>query len=80
MKCENNECFEEEATVYVVEVSRKDHNLPEVIEAKKKEIKNLEDYDTFEEVADEGQEKITSCSIITKKEKHDGQKMDYKAC
>ena len=36
-------------------------------------------YETFEEVEDEGQEAIGSRWIVTKKEKHDGQKQMYKA-
>ena len=47
---------------------------PEVKLAKKNEIKNLTDYETFEEVKDEGQEIIRSCWVITVKEKHDSQK------
>ena len=35
-------------------------------------------YDIFEEVNDEGQETISSRWVITKKEKADGQKADYK--
>merc|ERR1712112_255644 len=57
----------------------KEHGKPEVKEAKEKEIKNLEMYETFEEVEDVGQEKIGSRWIVTKKEKHDGQKQLYKA-
>ena len=43
------------------------------------EIKNLEDYETFELVEDIGQETIGSRWVVTKKEKHDGQKTQYKA-
>ena len=53
--------------------------MVEVVEAKKKEMQNLKDYDTFEEVIDRGQDRITSRWIITKKQKHDGQKCIYKA-
>ena len=66
-------------TTYVVEVPVKLHNAPEVIEAKDKEVTNLTDYDTFEEVEDTGQEKIGSRWVITEKEKHDGQKSQIKA-
>ena len=38
------------------------------------EIRNHKDYDTFEEVPDEGQETIGSHWVITQKEKHYGQK------
>ena len=43
------------------------------------EIKNLQDYETFEEVKDEGQEMLGSRWVITEKEKHDGQKQKCKA-
>ena len=43
-----------------------------------KEIKNLEDYEVFVEIVDEGQETIGSCWVITQKEKHNGQKTEYK--
>ena len=75
----NGECFDEESTVFVVEVPLKDHNKPEVIEAKENEVKNLEDYDTFEDAFDEAQEKVGSRWVITRKEKHDGQKTQFKA-
>ena len=63
-----------ENSIYGVEVPVKDHRKPEVIEAKEKEIQNLETYEIFEEVDDKGQETIESRWIITEKEKHDGQK------
>ena len=47
--------------------------------AKKNKIKNLMNYETFEEVKDEGQEEIRSHWVVTQKEKHDGQKQPYKA-
>ena len=56
-----------------------EHKRHEVKEAKIKEIKNLEDNKTFELVEDVGQETIGSCWVITKKEKYDGQKTEYKA-
>ena len=57
----------------------REHGKPEVIQAKNNEIKNLETYETFEEVDDIGQETIGSRWIVTEKEKHDGQKQNYKA-
>ena len=56
---QNSKCFDP-FTIYVVEVPSKDHNTPEVIDAKEKEIKNLKDFDTFEEIEDEGQKKVGS--------------------
>ena len=56
----------------------KEHKKPEVIEAKAKEIENLEKYGVFEEVKYEGQETVGSRWVITKKEKADGQKQNFK--
>ena len=53
MKIENTECFDDVA-IYTVEVQVKEHKRPEVIEAKDKEIGNLEKYGIFEEVENEG--------------------------
>ena len=47
-------------SIYLVEVPVKDHAEPEGIDAKEKEIQNLETYETFEEVDDIGQETIGS--------------------
>ena len=66
-------------TTFVVEVPVKDHKNPEIVAAKSKEAENLRDFDTYEEVKDEGQTKIGSRWVITKKESHDGQKTNYKA-
>ena len=73
MKMENSECYDGEITTYVVELPVRQHKRPEVIEAKEIEMKNLKDYDTFEEVEDFGQERITSRWVITVKEAHEGQ-------
>ena len=72
------ECLDEEISVHVVEVPVKEHGKPEVIEAKAAEIKNLESFGTFEEVADVGQSTIGSRWIITRKEAHDNQKKKCK--
>ena len=78
LKVENNEWFED-ITTYVVELLIKEDGKEEVLEANEKEMENLKLYETFQEVEDIGQEKIGSRWVITKKEKHDGQKSDYKA-
>ena len=52
MKMENLECFDE-MTIYTVVVPVREHKKPEIIEAKQKEIENLEKYGVFEEVEDE---------------------------
>ena len=74
---ENSECFDE-ITTYVVEVPVREHKMQEVLEAKERELDNLMKYGVFEEVDDVGQETIGSRWVITKKEKADGQKTDYK--
>ena len=78
MTKQNSECFDP-FTIYVVEVPKKEHGTPEVVEAKEKEIRNLKDFDTFEEVEDEGQKTVGSRWVVTKKENHDGQKTACKA-
>merc|ERR1711905_65956 len=77
LQMENTECYDDIA-VFAVEVPSKEHKRPEVLEAKDREIENLEKYEVFEEVDDIGQETIGSRWVITKKEKSDGQKCDYK--
>ena len=57
-------CFLENS-IFVVELPVKEYGKPEVIEAKEKEIENLETYETFEEVDDIGQETIGSRWIVT---------------
>ena len=47
--------------------------------AKKAKVKNLQDYETFVEVKDEGQTKVGSRWVITDKEQHDSQKTKVKA-
>ena len=79
MLVENNECYNDEITTYVVELPVSQHNTPEVHAAKAIEIQNLNDYETFEEVEDCGQERISSRWVITVKEAHDGQKTKCKA-
>lgn len=61
-------------TIYIVELPLSEHRGPEVKAAKMTKIKNLMDYDDFEEVQDIGQETIGSRWVITWKEKHDEQK------
>ena len=39
----------------------------------------MRDYETFEEVLDEGQDTVGSRWVVTRKEKHDGQKTQCKA-
>ena len=63
---------------YVVELPVKEHNRPDVLEAKRKEVENLEKYNVFEKVKNEGQETIGTRWVITAKESHDGQKTGTK--
>ena len=64
LRIENSVCFSEYCT-YVIELPVSEHWRPEEKLAKQKEIENLMDYQTFEEVADEGQNVIGSCWVIT---------------
>ena len=75
---DKNECFSEEIVPYVVELPRSKQNTPEVKEAKDVEMRNLLDYETFDEVEDIGQERITGRWVVTVKENHDRQKTKYK--
>ena len=59
MQVENSEYFDE-LTIFTVEALVREHKKPEVIEAKQKEIENLEKYGVFEEVEDEGQDPVDS--------------------
>ena len=68
-----------DACTYTVELPISEHWRPEVKVAKKAEVKNLQDYETFMEVKDEGQTKVGSRWVITKKEQHDGQKTKVNA-
>ena len=68
MTAEQRENFENYA-VYTVEIPSKDQNMPEINEAKYKEIENLIKFDVFEEVDDCGQERISSRWVVTQKEK-----------
>ena len=77
LKVENTECFDD-ISIYIVEVPVREHKMPEVIEAKEKEIENLEKYGVFEEVQDLCQVAVGSRWVITKKDKADGQKKNVK--
>ena len=59
LKIENTEYFDD-ISIYTVEVLGREHKMPEVIEAKEKELENLEKYGVFEEVQDVGQETLGS--------------------
>ena len=67
-----------ENTVFVVEVPVSEHSQPEVKAAKVKEMHNLEDYETFKLMEDVFHICIGSYLVITGKEKHDGQKTEFK--
>ena len=53
---------------YVVFVPRKDHHLPEVIAAKQKELQHFKDYKVYRSVPDNGQPRISSGWVVTRKE------------
>ena len=62
----------------VVEIPVKEHGRAECVEAKKTEMNNLINFDTFEEVTDIGQPMIQSRWILTEKQAHNGQKKKVK--
>ena len=66
MKIENTKCFDY-VTIYTVEVPVQEHKRPEVIEAKDKEIENLEKYGVFEEVLIEEHEMVGSRQMARNK-------------
>ena len=70
LQIENTECFDD-VSIDTVEEPVREHKTPEVVEAKQKELENLEKYEVFEEVKYEGQETVGSRWVITKKEKAD---------
>ena len=74
-----NSVFFPDTCSYVIELPVSEHWKPEVKATKRNEIKNLTDYDTFEEVQDKGQDMIGSQWVKTQKKKHDGQKQACKA-
>ena len=65
--------------IFIVELPVSKHGTPKANQAKQTEVKNLMDYNVFEDVKDEGQETIGSRWVVTEKEKHDGQKLQTKA-
>ena len=69
--------------MFVVQLPVAEHDRTEVIEAKKNEIKNLEDFGTFDEVNENEippeSSVIGSRWVVTEKEGHDGQKQKIKA-
>ena len=68
-----------EMCTYTVELPTSEHWRPEVKVAKRAEIKNLQDTETFVEVKDECQTRVGSRWVITEKEQHNGQKTKVKA-
>ena len=55
LQIENTEFFDD-ISIYTVEVPVREHKTPEEVEAKQKELENLEKYKVFEEVKYKGQE------------------------
>ena len=65
--------------VFAVEIPKKDYENPEVKSVMREELEKWEKFDAYEWVDDVGQEIIDTRRVVTKKELHDGQKVDYKA-
>ena len=72
MRVDNREYFFYYVEICTVEVPVKEHKRVEVVEAKEKELENLEKYGMFEKVDDEGQETVGSRWVITRKAKLQG--------
>lgn len=51
--------------IFILKLPVSDHKYPKVLEAKLKEVKNLEDNEVFEKIVDDGQETIGSQWVIT---------------
>ena len=60
--------------IMTVEIPVKEHGRLDCVEAKQTELQNLLNFDTFEEVEDNGQITIQSRWVLTEKQAHDGQK------
>ena len=71
--------IETPVVIYSVELSVKEHNRVDVLEAKRKEIENLKSYGVYEKVDDKGQVTVGARWVITEKQGHDGQKTKVKA-
>ena len=54
------------------------HGIPDIIQGKEDELKKFEEFNAFERVEDEGQPRIDTVWIVTKKEEHDRMKSTYK--
>ena len=65
--------------ILVVEIPTKEHGRPDCVEAKASELENLLNFDTFEEVKDDGQKTTDSRWILNEKQAHDRQKKKIKA-
>ena len=64
--------------IMTVEIPVKEHGRLDCIQAKKAELQNLLNFQTFEEVEDIGQRTIQSRWVLTEKQAHDGQKKKIK--
>ena len=62
----------EEACVVFIPISR--HDLPQVIEAKQRELQNWDDFDVYQEVPDMGQPTLSTRWVICEKDMTDGKK------
>ena len=64
---EEEQEHQKEFMTYTVNIPREDWDKPFVLEAKKKELDNFQQYKVYEEVEDRGQSYITASWIITEK-------------
>ena len=57
-----------------MDLSVREHERADVVEAKNKEQEKLANYDVFEKVENVGESAVGSRQVLTGKEMHDGQK------
>ena len=73
------DCYAKDIYVYMVDVPRKRLNDPDVLEAKRLELENLTNYETYEVVDYIGQQYIEGKWVCKYSEKQDGSKHAVKA-
>ena len=71
MLIEKNEFLDDEIAVFAIEVPKKEHGKKEVLEAKQREIENLQKFGSCEEIEDDIKDNLTSTWVIMDRMKHD---------
>ncbi len=65
---EDNDIPDIDAEVLAVMIPKDERDNPDVIEAKMTELEKLKEFETYDEVTDEGQEYITTTWVLTRKD------------